>query len=107
MSGNPTEEEKAKARTELKKLIPAWHEAVEEVEEAKAAFKDAVSAFETLTDTMSRIAKTAEINPAEVRGGLEVRGVHRFLPGEKGGILRSQEARIKRVRQLLEDLEKK
>ncbi len=107
MSGKPTEKEKAKARTELKKLIPAWRKAAREVEEAKATFKDAAREYWKLKDNIARIAKTAEINPAVVQPAVKVRDVDRLLAREKGGILRSQVERIKRVRQLLEDLEKK
>ncbi len=105
MSGNPTEEEKAKARTELKNHIPAWRKAAEKVEETMAAFTDAVDALETLTDTMAGIAQTAEVNPNEVRAPW--RGVDRRLARGKGGVLRSEEDRIKKVLKLLEDLEKK
>ena len=106
MSGNPTEEEKAKARTELKNRTEGWHKAAEEVEKTMAAFEDAVDALDTLTDTMALIAKTAEVNPDEVRAPFELRGVERRLTRGRGGILRSEDERIKRVRQLLEDLEK-
>ena len=106
MSGNPTEEEKAKARTELKKLTEVWREAAEKVEKEMAAFTDAGKALETLTDNMGDIAQIAEINPNEVRAPWEFRGAYRWLARGKGGIRRSEGARIKKVLKLLEDLEK-
>ncbi len=107
MSGNPTEEKKAKARTQLKNLTEAWREAAEEVEDAKAAFLNAADAFWKLKRTMARSAQTAEINPNEVRARWELRDVDWLLAREKGGILRYEDARIEKVLQLLEDLEKK
>ena len=104
---SPTEEEKAKARTKLKKLIPAWGKAAKEVEQTKAAFKDAADAFWNLKDQMVRIAPTAGIRRAEVQPDVHVRDEDWLLTREKGGIVRFEEERIEQVRKRLEDSEKK
>ena len=107
MSGNPTEEEKAQARAELKDLTQTWREAVDKVEQGRVVFEDAAKEYWNFARKLIRVAQTAGINRAEVQPTEMVQDVDWFRRGERGRFRRSEEERIKRVLRQLENLEKK